>query len=56
MPAAGHLLVSIEANQSSFQFHLSRVLIASRGVNTDNAVFAHGNNTDVGSVCWKVKN
>ena len=56
MPVSEHLPVFNEADQSSFQFYLSGVLTASRGVNIDHGVLALKTNTDASSVQWKVMN
>jgi C1A family cysteine protease len=48
--------ISIEADQSAFQFYSSGVLTAACGTNIDHAVLAVGFGTDAGVAYWKVKN
>ena len=48
--------ISIEADQSAFQFYSSGVLTAACGTNIDHAVLAVGYGTDAGVAYWKVKN
>ena len=51
-----HVYIATETGQSSFQFHWPGVLTASCGANVDHGVLAVGNNTNVHSDDWKVKN
>jgi C1A family cysteine protease len=54
--AAGCVSVSIEADQTAFQYYSSGVLTGNCGCNTDHAVLVVGYGTESGQEYWKVKN
>jgi len=54
--ASGCVSVSIEADQTAFQYYSSGVLTGNCGCNTDHAVLVVGYGTESGQEYWKVKN
>jgi C1A family cysteine protease len=54
--ANGCVSVSIEADQTAFQYYSSGVLTGNCGCNTDHAVLVVGYGTQSGTEYWKVKN